>query len=671
MSMKKKASAAIAVTAAAAIALSGTLAYFTSTSVTNKVTGNAKPLTKEVTPHDDFDGVNKDVYMENLGTTKVWVRVQLTEDFKMSGLYGEGGEKYFNYWQHYDKHDTTGLPYGGHLHNGNDGDVTDCTTGNKDLSDFHNTYFAWTMGGTGKDFLSASSKLYLDDAKGEDGTDADGVYMGGDENKVAKDDYGNGVESLESVKAEAQDAYDADGEKGDAKLADWITAKMEETNTKLAEENAKDEKDEATITQLEADLAKYQTWSDAVSAVITAPDCTVISMADYQNLTESQKKDFAGWVMDTDGWYYWSQAVEPGESTGLLLNQVDTLEKLASEKYDYHYHIHVNYEAVDSTDIGLWNTADQKTDSEGNEVGNRQASDAAKALLKIAGALDDVEEKPLSFNETSKDGTYAYSADSLSKGVFFNTKTGQYEIGTLNAENNVEKVTTVAGRQSGVMMSTGEGSVVSGNSIAKIGKVKAADNSGNYYYTIVGAKETYHVTAGKDGKLGTLDDEITAEDDKLGVVNDSNLKWNYLGGTASNMYLLASTATSEATDAYAVTAAKNGRLVQAAQLYETYEKSMTGGSAIKTTNVGNFDAYKAAGVTQKTAKFFMASELEMTKAFMTDASRITYTASGAVREYIVRQVGEPQKFVGKKGAMSTYSSKIDAALRPACLANLQ
>ena len=70
-------SAIVAVSVAAALLLTGTFAWqsISQTALNEKI--------EEVNPggrlHDDFDGTNKDVYVENFGDTPIFARVRLDE----------------------------------------------------------------------------------------------------------------------------------------------------------------------------------------------------------------------------------------------------------------------------------------------------------------------------------------------------------------------------------------------------------------------------------------------------------------------------------------------------------------------------------------------------------------------------------------------------------------
>jgi len=78
-------------------------------------------------------------------------------------------------------------------------------------------------------------------------------------------------------------------------------------------------------------------------------DCSVITMADYLALPAASQLANNYWIMDTDGWAYWSQLIAPGTATGLLLHTVDR----TSEPIDgmYYYAINVKAQMADLTGL--------------------------------------------------------------------------------------------------------------------------------------------------------------------------------------------------------------------------------------------------------------------------------------------------------------------------------
>lgn len=342
---RKVLSATLAVTMMATMLLSGTLAFFFSASATNEFEG--KMLMKEVVAHDDFNQEtgDKDIYLENLGESDVYVRVKLTEDFRLNHVNDVTPTSY-------DPADTAGLPegaatadpnythiesapisYGQHIHALAAGVASDGTNYNSaDDEYFHTNFFSWSMGGNGKTYLSAEDKTaYHALADGQNGVDdPDGVYLGGDQSNVAQDNLGKGTTLKENG--------------GAATAQDYI------------KENV---------------MPKAQiTTVDQYAAMETKDDGT---------------GDTGYWILDNsgveDGWYYWSRPLKKGHVTGLLLNQVNTSEMLKEGNYNYDYHIHVTYEAVNMVDGGIWlygNTVDSTL----NTVQTTKASDAMVAVLK-------------------------------------------------------------------------------------------------------------------------------------------------------------------------------------------------------------------------------------------------------------------------------------------------
>ena len=112
------------------------------------------------------------------------------------------------------------------------------------------------------------------------------------------------------------------------------------------------------------------------------PACEVITMAEYNDLPN--KVSFEGWVYDTDGYAYWSQRLQIGETTGLLLDKV-------SFPWDetYYYAINVTMEYVDSADLASWLDGSEVI-KEGSNAGQTtaEASEDAKAMLRAMPELN-------------------------------------------------------------------------------------------------------------------------------------------------------------------------------------------------------------------------------------------------------------------------------------------
>jgi len=238
--MKGKFKAIIAIISVIALFAAGTFAWEQIVSHTNEFIGKRD----DVTIHDDFDPDigKKDVYVENIGSVTLFVRLKLNEAMDLTSYTWRPGPG-----------DWTAHTYGA--------TPEDCGHANGAGKLFHD-YFKWTMGGW---------KYY----KPADGT----AHVVHDTTVYTDADYNAG------------------------------TAKM-------------------------------------------TPDAGIITVAQYLAKTADEQKEFIGWIYDTDGYAYWSQPLEKGDVTGLLLSRVDRSPSLKNT--DYYYAIDVILEAVDKADIPMW-----------------------------------------------------------------------------------------------------------------------------------------------------------------------------------------------------------------------------------------------------------------------------------------------------------------------------
>lgn len=322
---RKVLAATLAVAMAATMLLSGTLAYFYRSVAVNEMRGDE--LTKNVIAHDDFDPNtgNKDVYVENLGTSPVFVRIRLTEDYWDSAQEenpdeATKAERPYNYMPGFEE-----------VQKGTDAKGNPLFVGNavyklSSATDvFHQKYFSLDLGTTAqKAYLSAAAKA-----------DTPGVTA----------DYYGGSE------------------------ADAVNGKYLEKNV------AYDPQNDGTIytDAGEEDLIKKTGKSDGV---LGAEDWQYLSRTENGATMEMQleaakkKYDWTGWVEDREShWFYWSQPLMAGETTGLLLDQVTKLGLIADDAIKYGYHIHVEFEAVNTEDMGLWN-AEKSTEASGDKWAN-------------------------------------------------------------------------------------------------------------------------------------------------------------------------------------------------------------------------------------------------------------------------------------------------------------
>jgi len=125
------------------------------------------------------------------------------------------------------------------------------------------------------------------------------------------------------------------------------------------------------------DAAKYDGTEQGVKKT---PYAEVITVAAYLGMSPAQQEIFAGWICDTDGYAYWSQPLEPGEATGLLLHRIIAAESMKNA--DYYYAIDVILEAVDKKDIPMWTQGAESIDGSGTKYAEA-TEDGKKVINKI------------------------------------------------------------------------------------------------------------------------------------------------------------------------------------------------------------------------------------------------------------------------------------------------
>ena len=293
---KKQLSAVIAAVLVVVIAMTGTYAWRSiSQTALNEAAAGSNPGGRL---HDDFDGRNKDIYVENFSDTDyIFARIQLRE-------YMETGKD-----AGLDKNNPArdAVPVMAGTDINNTATWTVHTPGASHAS-FHTSYWKWTMGG---------STVYMPTFnKNKDSLAADinGTFAGPDGDPATENDrYGDYVDYILDQQKTDDAVYDADEDEDD--------------------EGAAAGEGEDILTQEEIHTAK-QTQS-----------ATVLTMAEWKAMGSPTGKY---WVYDTDGWAYWAEAIEPGEATGLLLDGIELQKHLS----DWYYAIHVSAQFATGDDIG-------------------------------------------------------------------------------------------------------------------------------------------------------------------------------------------------------------------------------------------------------------------------------------------------------------------------------
>lgn len=275
MTSKKKIAASIgAVGVAAVFALGGTFAWQSiSQTALNETMKTINPGGRL---HDDFNGQNKNVYVENFtkpgenGST-IYARVRLDEYMEIGkGAGADAGNEATPVVADTDLNDkstwVTRTP------------GTDDITSNGDFA----TYWDWNMGGQG--VYMPTFNMNKDSLQ----ADVNGTYDGtSDADEIHYDDY---VEYKEGDKVTADETYDAD-----TNDIDEGAGAIEGTN--------------------------ITTVADQEHTAALTGTATVMTMAEWIE-GGMQEGDF--WVWDTDGWAYWAKGIKAGETTGLLLDEIVT-----------------------------------------------------------------------------------------------------------------------------------------------------------------------------------------------------------------------------------------------------------------------------------------------------------------------------------------------------------
>ena len=324
---RKLISAITAVAVSAAILLGGTYAW---QSISQQAL-NEKIV--EVNPggrlHDDYDGTNKDVYVENFGDTPIFARVRLDEYMEIGAGAGlkTGAPDY-------DSKKATPVKVGT--------DINDMSTwvthipGKTAENDPFHKYVEWEMGG---------STIYMPTFN----------------------------KNKDSLKADINGTYEGTTPDDDTHYDDYHAYSVGEQKTEDAiydnDDNAVDEGESAVnpdniTTQNETHTAK------------TTLNATVMTMQEW---IDAGAKPGPYWVYDTDGWAYWAEAIEPDTSTGLLLNG---LNQLSVPDDDWYYAINV---VGQFASLGDWGTAEGNDGFFGDDAGAKPTDEAVFLLNQAAG----------------------------------------------------------------------------------------------------------------------------------------------------------------------------------------------------------------------------------------------------------------------------------------------
>ena len=357
---KKKTLAAIgAVALALVIALGGTFAWQSiSQQALNEAAATLNPGGRL---HDDFDGRNKDVYVENFTDvadgTPIFARVRLDEYMEL-GL-GAGTDRNLEAGVPLT---TTGLTVVGEGAKINDKTTWTTRTPGSGLADeAGNVYWTWDMDGGQTVYMPTFNKN-KDSLK----SDVNGTYDGDPDTDIPYDDY---VTYTEGEPLEGDAVYDADSNDVEDENVDRAT----ESHTA-----------KPTINGTVITMAEWMTRWRTYQAIV--------------NPSDEDKAQVMGdfWVWDDDGWAYWANAIQPNTATGLLL---DGIELTNPPSDSYYYGINVVGQFVTADDIGFLNGTGFYDTSNGKDT---IPSENAETLLELlTGQNIDIARVEISIKDTT------------------------------------------------------------------------------------------------------------------------------------------------------------------------------------------------------------------------------------------------------------------------------
>ncbi len=322
MTSSKRKRAAIAVAIAAVLLLGGTFAW---QSISQKALNEASD---DINPggrlHDDFDGTNKDVYVENFATDEIFARIRLDEYFEIVANKDTSAEQ---------RHEIIGKY--------NNGEEIGETFIFGQTQNKHDEYWAWETGG---------QTVYMPTFnKNKDSIQADinGTY---------DKDYKDYVAYVDGQVQTGTEIYDIDTDSDDEVKA----------------EIAIEDEDIKSISNQKHTAKKTET-------------AKLISMEDWLKMVEAdgkyEPKDHGNyWVYDTDGWVYWSAPIPGGGTTGLLLDGIKQKQVIDDSWY---YFIDVTAQFITADDLGL--NDEPGTGFYDTTKGDKAPSDDALKLLKHIG----------------------------------------------------------------------------------------------------------------------------------------------------------------------------------------------------------------------------------------------------------------------------------------------
>lgn len=111
------------------------------------------------------------------------------------------------------------------------------------------------------------------------------------------------------------------------------------------------------------DFSIDKIFEDGTKADYTLPANEIMMLADYLAVRDDPLFDDSKgrWVLDTDGWCYWTKLLEPGKATNLLLEKVIVNSNFKPDD-NYHYAIDVRLQSTNVTEAHMFDKVIISTD---------------------------------------------------------------------------------------------------------------------------------------------------------------------------------------------------------------------------------------------------------------------------------------------------------------------
>jgi len=424
--------------------------------------------------HDDFDGSNKDVYVENYGTLPIYARIQLSEYMEVgsgAGLKSNDAD--------YAAKGATSLVAGANINDPATWTVHGADASAADDAQFHN-FWDWTLGGR-KVFMPTFNRDKSSNATDITGLDTFGITSDEYQHRVS-DPVNGGV-----------NVFGKDGGHNQYSVGDTETG-----------------------------LATYKDANKNGTETHTAQDTlpgSVITMAQW---IANGSVPGPYWVLDTDGWAYWAQAIMPGTATGLLLDKITLNQEMDD---NWYYAINVVGQMASLNDISQINdgTSDGqqliKIITAGDILG---VAINGPAKVPAGGTADMTADVTGSSTNIDKSVTWTVDKDSEDLGITIDTD------GTLHVPAGTPKDTEVTVTATSVQNPTESASkVVTVTEIVTIfdaSQAGATFNPDTYNTAISGAVNT---AAGMN--VMPVSDAFLIQDTTGQAVNPGLLQVNYVG----------------------------------------------------------------------------------------------------------------------------------------------